>query len=361
MRRYFRIAFYAATALSCLLSAFLIGQRSAPAREVDDVIDAFRTLGLEPKSRAEFRAAALEAVVTASGDQYAHYLSPVQYREQIRLDAGVYVGIGVTRNVADFARITAVTAGGPAARAGLLAGDLIVAVDGDAAKARTSDALDAAIAGRRGTVVVVTVSRGDARLDVAMTRRLLEPGRVKHKMLEDRLGRIQIPYFGDHTAEQVHDAITALTRSHARALVLDLQNCPGGQLGKAAQVAQLFLGKGTVLQLQTRAGHKDVTFDKPALTRLPLAVLVDEKTGSAAEMVALALRDRHRGPVIGVTTYGKAKGQLTLPLDDGAAVMFSTASWYGPTGASTDGKGVEPTIRVDDPHARLERARAELR
>jgi carboxyl-terminal processing protease len=270
------------------------------------------------------------------------------------LDGRSFGGIGVVVAADPQQRYIAdeVFDGGPAAKAGLAAGDHIVAVDGEAVDGLASDAVSALLRGTIGSRVVLDVdsphAAGTRRLTIV--RAAITPPDVSARLLPGDIGYVALRAFGPDAGAQVHSALARLHARGARAIVFDLRGNRGGYESAAVRVASAFISDGTIVVTQTNHGHRVATVaDRSALAALPLAVLVDRDSASGSELVTGAIADHHAGIVIGTRTFGKGVEQTMFPLPDGSAMKVTTARYFTPNGRDIDGIGIEPDLVVDEP------------
>ncbi|MEU2626592.1 S41 family peptidase [Kitasatospora sp. NPDC007106] len=284
-----------------------------------------------------------EALVDASGDRWAAYLSPDQYADLVR---GRYLGVGlsVDRSRDGSTAVSAVQPGGPAARAGIAAGDRLVAVDGARADGLPVTEVVARLRGSAGAptdrTVALTVSRGAAApREVVLGRALLAAQEVGVERLPDGVTRITVRAFTSGVAEQVRIAAQG-----ARAVVLDLRGSSGGLVDEAVGTASVFLDGGPVASYESRGVRRELTAASGGDTATPLVVLVDGGTMSAAELLAGALQDRCRAVLVGARTFGKGTVQQPSRLADGGVVELTVGRYYTPEGRSPDGTGLQPDV-----------------
>ncbi|MCU7824535.1 S41 family peptidase [Kitasatospora sp. DSM 101779] len=284
-----------------------------------------------------------EALVDASGDRWAAYLSPDQYADLVR---GRYLGVGlsVDRSRDGSTAVSAVQPGGPAARAGIVPGDRLVAVDGARADGLPVTEVVARLRGSAGVpkarTVAVTVSRGSAApREVVLGRALLAAQEVGVERLPDGVTRIAVRAFTSGVAEQVRIAAQG-----ARAVVLDLRGSSGGLVDEAVATASVFLDGGPVASYESRGVRRELTAAPGGDTATPLVVLVDAGTMSAAELLAGALQDRCRAVLVGARTFGKGTVQQPSRLADGGVLELTVGRYYTPEGRSPDGAGLQPDV-----------------
>ena len=294
----------------------------------------------------------IDATLAALQDPYTEYLSPFAVAELSRRTQRSYTGIGVSLLPEKGALVVAGTTAGPGRRAGLRSGDRIVAVDGTPTAKLPFEQAVGRILGRPGTSVHVDVRRGDSVLELTVRRARIQNIPVAARLLPGRIGYVQVREFDGGTAAALRREIGRLERAGAGGLVLDLRNNPGGLLDEAVGSASIFVGGRKLLTIE---GEHETTHELRApadgpVSPVPLALLVNRYTASAAEIVAAALQDNARAPVIGEPTFGKALVQSIEPLPSGAALKLTTARYVTPSGTDISRHGLLPDVpAVDDP------------
>jgi carboxyl-terminal processing protease len=245
--------------------------------------------------------------------------------------------------------------GSPASRAGILAGDVILSVDGMPLDVADLDDAVHLMRGPLGTRVVLIIRREgvDEPLEVALDRGQIEVQSVRAELLDAGDAYVRISHFTDSTAQDLRRALGDLERQAGRSLpglVLDLRNNPGGVLDAAVAVADVFLDRGLIVSADGRM--PDARFRANAtpgdlLDGAPLSILVNKGSASAAEIVAGALKDHRRATIIGTSTFGKGSVQTIIPLSDGNAIKLTTSRYYTPSGMSIHARGVAPDVVVE--------------
>jgi len=305
------------------------------------------------------RETTLEAMVDSLGDRWSYYLTPQEYQQVQDTRSNSYVGIGimVSRDQPDGLLILSVTEGGPAQEAGLLAGEIIRAVDGTTVTEETKEDCVTAIKGAEGTSVQLEVEGTDGVLrTVEVERRNIQGITATWKMVEGNVGLITIQNFYSGTADLVRQGVEALTGQGAKALVLDVRNNPGGYVTELTEILDLLLPEGDIFISRSYNGREKVYTSDADCVDLPLAVLVNGDSYSAAEFLAAQLRESAGAVVAGTRTCGKGYSQMLYELYDGSAIGLSTARYYTGGGESLIGVGLEP-----DPSVELtEEAKAKL-
>jgi carboxyl-terminal processing protease len=325
------------------------------ARLLAEVLEHVRKDYVESISDEELIAAAIKGLIDDL-DPHSAFLDESQFNDMRVSTTGAYSGVGI-EVAADngMVRVVSPIEGGPAARAGILAGDQILAVD-DAPV--DPDKLNETIDRMRGTVgsvVKLTVTRTtqESPLEYSLTRAKLQLSSVKSRLPEPDLGYVRITHFSETTARDLERAIAALKKENGHklaGLVLDLRDNPGGLLDAGVDVADAFLNEGVIVTADGRA--RDASFAMKAhegdlIDGAPLTVIVNGNSASAAEIVAGALRDHKRATLLGRQTYGKGSVQTVVPLSGGHAIKLTTSRYYTPSGASIHEKGITPDVIVD--------------
>ncbi|MFJ1755202.1 S41 family peptidase [Kitasatospora sp. NPDC088134] len=288
-------------------------------------------------------------LVGASGDRWAAYLSPQQYAD---LTGGRYAGVGLTvdRAAGGPTEVAEVQPGSPAARAGIAPGDRLLAVDGTPAEQLPVTELVARLrGGPAGSAVAVTVAAGPGPArQLTLTRAELAAREVEADRPRPGVVRISVHAFTEGVGDQVRAAAAG-----ARAVVLDLRGNSGGLVEEAVDTASVFLDGGPVASYQVRGEHRELTADAGRATAVPLVVLVDGGTMSAAELLAGALQDRCRAVLVGTRTFGKGTVQQPSRLADGSVLELTVGRYQTPGGRSPDGTGVQPDVPAgaEDPVA----------
>ncbi len=287
----------------------------------------------------------LENMVTALGDRWSGYLDPQEAQRVKTARANTYVGIGVTvgQEPEDGLEILRVTEGGPAQAAGLAPGEIIRGVDGQTITAENRADLVNAIQGEAGTTVTLEVEGTDgARRTVEVTRQEIHGLTAAWTMLADQVGLASIQNFYSGTADLVRQGVEELQAQGARALVFDLRNNPGGYVTELTEILDFLLPEGTIFISRTNDGEETVYTSDAACIDLPMAVLVNAESYSAAEFFAAELREAAGAVVAGEQTSGKGYSQMLFTLADGSAISLSTARYYTGSGISLIGTGVTP-------------------
>lgn len=289
---------------------------------------------------------AVDGMLYELGDPYTSLLAPDKLGTFKEATTGNYAGIGVQVDVRDgWIVVITPTPGSPAERAGVQPGDRIVEVDGRSTHGWTIEEATRAFRGKPGTSVAIRIERPGvlAALPLTLERKPLHQSAVRRvAMLPNGVGYVDFKAFSDSADEELGRSVKALMARGAKSLIIDLRSNPGGLLEQGTAVADLFLGKGQkIVSLKGRSdgANRDYTDStSQQWPNLPLTVLVDEKSASAAEIVAGALQDQDRAVIVGEPTYGKGSAQSIIPLGEVGGLKITTARWYTPSGRSISKK-----------------------
>ena len=299
------------------------------------------------------RQTTLDAMVEGLGDRWSYYLTPSQYQSTLAARANTYVGIGVTvsREDTEALVILEVTPEGPAEEAGVRAGDIILAVDGTELTPENREECITAIRGEEGTTVTLTLRRTDGTTEeVEVERRTIQEYSADWVLTADGVGLITIYDFYSGVADTVAEGVEELQAQGARALILDVRYNPGGYVLELVDILDLLLPEGDVFISRQYNGKETVYSSDESFVDLPLAVLVNEESYSAAEFLAAQLREAADALVVGTQTCGKGYSQMLFELSDGSAMGLSTARYFTGSGVSLIGTGVtpEPSVAMTD-------------
>lgn len=301
---------------------------------------------------AKLSSGSVRGIVQALGDPYTQYLSPDEYRAQLDQYAGKHSGmVGIVVNFKDgYPVVSGVLPNSPALNAGLKTDDIIVRINGTDTRNLSQDQTATLIRGPAGTTVTLRVSRSGTQLDIPVTRANFQSPTVQSVRLEDGALYIRIYQFGETTQTEFDDQLRAGLPG-AKAVVLDLRDDGGGFVDKARAVISRFVSTGEAFEQRGRDGHVEKTYvdgNHPA-GGVPLAVLVNENTASASEIVSGALQARSRAQLVGTKTFGKGSVQVDYQLSDGGDLHLTVAHWFLPNGQSIDKQGLTPNVAVSLP------------
>jgi len=318
-----------------------------------DVLAVVEQAYVVPVDNKKLIEAALAGMMTAL-DPHSNYLPPEGFQDLQERTSGEYSGVGLTITAeGGLVKIISPMDDSPAARAGVQAGDVISAIEGQNASGLTVTQVSEKLRGAMGTSVTVTFLRdGEEPREVVLTREVIKVDSVTSRM-EGDFGYLRISTFNENTGRELTSAIEKIKRDHpgVKGFVLDLRNNGGGLLTAAIDVSDAFLERGEIV---SQRGRKPDQIERYAarpgdLTGgLPLVVLINYGSASASEIVAGALKDQERATLVGLTSFGKGSVQTVIPLGGGrdGALSITTARYYTPSGASIQKIGIEPDLEV---------------
>ena len=295
---------------------------------------------------------------TNSLDPYSAYLTPDQLNDVYAQIEGNFVGLGVELKAQNGVLvIVRVISGSPAEEAGVRAGDRILAVDGQSTAALSTDQAANLLQGADGSVVALTLAAPDqAPRQMNVRRRVVEVPSIDQVSIIDPqfgVGYFKLTCFQKTTARDLDAALWKLHREGMKSLVIDVRGNPGGLLVSAVEVADRFIDRGIIVSTRGRSAQEDFTYSahEQGKWRMPLVVIIDQDSASAAEIFAGAIRDHHRGTIVGVRSFGKGSVQGIFPLEESNAGMrLTTAKFYSPNGNPYSGIGIEPDVPVQRVH-----------
>ncbi len=295
--------------------------------------------------------AAADAMVEALGDRWSYYIAAEDYQSYREQMENSYVGVGMTITVLDDDQgfeIKQVTKDGPAEEAGLLAGDVVIAVDGESVVSLGASEAKSRIRGEEGTTVELTVNRAGETLTFTVERRTIQTVVAEGVMLEGNVGLVTIVNFDERCADEAIAAVEELIGQGAQALIFDVRNNPGGYKSELVKVLDYLLPEGDLFRSLYYDGTELVDTSDADCVELPMAVLVNGESYSAAEFFAAAIREYEAGIVVGTQTCGKGYFQTTIRLNDGSAVGLSVGKYFTPKGVSlAEEGGLTPDIVVE--------------
>jgi carboxyl-terminal processing protease len=356
------------TGVAALLTSALCGCSSAgagtgsAARDpglgfIGEVMDQVQSSYVEPVTKRELEEDALRGMLTRL-DPHSGYMDEQQYRQMSAVTRGQFGGIGIELTLENhIPEVISPIEGTPAARAGIEPGDRIIKINGQGTDGMDVGQIVKRLRGAPGSRVTLTILRTHhAPFEVSLTRRIIHVVSVKSALEPGGIGYAHVTTFTENTPAELAAAISRLKQQahgHLNGFILDLRDDPGGLLDSAVDVAGDFLNGGVVVTTRGRNPDDDHTFDAPEagnlLPRVPMVVLVNGASASAAEIVAGALQDHRRAVVIGTRTFGKGSVQSIIPMDGHGALRLTTALYYTPDGWSLQGRGVTPNIFVPVP------------
>ncbi len=323
-------------------------------RTFAEVLDRIKSAYVEPVDDKTLLENAIKGMLS-NLDPHSAYLEPEDFQELQESTSGEFGGLGIEVGAEDgFVKVVSPIDDTPASKAGIQPGDLIVKIDGQPTKGISlMEAVDK-MRGKAGSKITLTLVReGGKPFDVELVRAAIKVKSVKSQLLEKSYGYLRITQFQVNTGEEVGKALAKLRKDNGdkklAGLVLDLRNNPGGVLQAAVEVSDHFLRKGLIVYTKGRIANSELRFSADpadASEGVPLVVLINGGSASAAEIVAGALQDHKRGVLMGTDSFGKGSVQTVLPLNNDRALKLTTALYYTPNGRSIQAQGIVPDIEV---------------
>jgi len=289
-------------------------------------------------------------------DPHSAFMPPNMYKEMQEETKGRFEGLGIEITMKDgILTVVSPIEETPAYRAGILAGDQIIKIDGESTKNFTLMDSVKRLRGPRGSKVTITIMREGFTKpkEYTLVRDVIPVRSVRHELLEKNYGYIRLSQFQEKTDDEFEKAMKALeeeSKGTLKGLVLDLRNNPGGLLDQAVKIADRFIDSGLIVSVEGRKEDQKMKFyahPDGSASRYPLVVLVNGGSASGAEIVAGAIQDQGRGILVGTQTFGKGSVQTIIPLKDGSGLRLTTARYYTPNGRSIQAKGIVPDIIVE--------------
>ena len=303
----------------------------------------------EPTTEENLQTGIYKGMTEALKDPYSEYYTAEELKEVVDGNNGVSYGIGAYITLdkeQDMAVIAGVMEGTPAEEAGLKEGDVIYEVDGEETRGLSTSRVVSMVKGKEGTTVHLTIYReGEADfLEVDIVRsKLIETTTVRYG-----IGYLQITEFDTVTLDQFNEAMAELRADDMKGLILDLRSNPGGDLSVVVEIARRLLPAGLITYTEVPSGQRtEYTCDGEYEIDIPMVVLINGYSASAAEILAGAIQDHNKGTVVGTTSYGKGIVQRLITLEDGSAVKLTVSGWFTPDGNNIQGSGIEPDVEAE--------------
>lgn len=317
--------------------------------KVNSLVNTIRTeFFFDVPSDEELEAGLYRGLMDSLGDRYTEYYTAEEFQDLMSSSQGIYYGIGAyisEGQEGSLAKISGVFKNSPALEAGLRAEDLIYKVDGKETYGESLSDIVSWIKGDENTKVVLTIIRDGNQMDVEVTRRKVEAPTVENEMLDNSMGYLRLTEFDDVTVDQYKSAMEEMYQAGMKGLILDLRSNPGGNLDTVVKIAQEMLPEGTIVYTEDKENKRQVYRSKgDKEIKIPMVVLVDGNSASAAEILAGAIQDYGKGTLVGTTTFGKGIVQSVLPARDGSAIKITISGYFTPKGRNIHKIGIEPDI-----------------
>ena len=346
------LSYVLVAALACGATLFFVSA-STDYNKLEDLENLILTSFAGDADKTKIEDAAADAMVNAMGDRWSYYIPAAELPSFLENSENAYVGIGVTVQATDDnsgLMVIAVQPGGPAEEAGVQVGDVIIQVDGESAQDRTVIEISAMIKGEEGTVVSITVLRSGEGITMSMTRKRMETTVASSKLLNEHVGLVTIQNFDERCADETIAAIKALLNQGADMLLFDVRNNPGGYVDELTKVLDYLLPEGNLIRTVGTDGSDETVTSDADCVKVPMAVLVNENTYSAAELFAVDLSEYGVARIFGQKTSGKGFFQQVFQFSDGSAAGISVGRYYTSQGNNLEGIGLTPDeeIKLDD-------------
>ena len=314
--------------------------------QLSDLIEKYFIGEADPEAMAD---AAAAAMIDSLGDRWSYYMTAEEYAAYQEQMANAYVGIGITVTQAEdgYINVMKVEAGSPALEAGMAPGDLIIAVEGQDVMGQSLDDIKEKIRGEEGTQVNLTVRRGEETLELTITRRQIETIVASGRMLEGNVGLVQIVNFDDRCSSESIAIIEDLLAQGAEGLIFDVRYNPGGYKHELVKLLDYLLPEGPLFRSVDHTGAEAVDTSNADCLEIPMAVLINGDSYSAAEFFAAALSEYDAAVTVGEPTTGKGYFQSAFRLKDGSAAVISIGKYTTPNGISLADVGLTPDVTVD--------------
>lgn len=345
---------YLTTAMAACAVTLLVTMGKTPgSTKLDQVEYLIKNRFIEEADMEKAEDAAATAMIDSLGDRWSYYLSAADYATHKEQVENAYVGIGITISPEENGQgflILAVQKDSGAEAAGLLAEDIITGAESQDVRGMTTAQLRDIIRGKEGTSVSLEITRDSEVLRVKVTRMQILTEVVRYEMLENSIGLIAISNFDARCADETIAAIEALREQGAQALIFDVRNNPGGYATELVKVLDYLLPEGDLFRTLDYAGRETVDKSDASFLDMPIAVVCNEDSYSAAEFFPAAIQEYGAGTIVGMPTCGKGYFQYTYELSDGSAVGLSAGKYFTPSGKSLIGTGIQPdvVVEVDD-------------
>ncbi len=326
-------------------------QEELPVSEFSRVEEIIKQNYLREFSMEDLQYAGLKAMVAALDDPYSVYYTPEEFAAFKQEASGEYYGLGmvITKEEATgLSKVEYFFEGSSAEEAGLKVGDYIISVNGEDVTNMSLQEIGKLCIGEEGTMLKIGVLRGEESFEFEVVRRAVTRDMVKYKMLPDGIGYMQIIQFGGNCEALFNEAMSFFEEQEAKGIVIDLRDDPGGYLTTVVKVLDRLLPEGTLVYTEDKNGRRETWSSDANCIDLPIAVVVNGNTASAAEIFAGAVQDYGYGPVVGTRTYGKGVVQVVIPIQStGAGLKITTSQYFTPSGRIIDRNGIYPDHYID--------------
>lgn len=339
------LSYVLVAALSAVITLTIWGPKYSKIEEVKAYIDKYF---IDDANMTKAEDAAAAAMIYALGDKWSYYIPASDYASHMESKNNAYVGIGVTIQVREDGTgedIIEVKPGSSAQEAGILPGDILIKVDGQSIAGMETSQVTTLVRGEEGTSLTVTVLRDGAEKNFTLKRKTIQVQVASCQMLEGNIGLIKINNFNTNCANETIAAVEKMVDDGATKLIFDVRNNPGGYVNEMLKVLDHLLPEGVIFRDLDYRGNKGEQKSDESCLKMPMAVLVNGNSYSAAEFFAACLQEKQWATVVGERTTGKGHFQNTFQLSDGSAINISTGKYFTPNGVNlTDTQGIVPDV-----------------
>lgn len=351
MKTVIRVLSYLATAmLSAALALYLCTGSLSGASKLDQVQYLIETRFIGEADMAQAEDAAARAMVDSLGDRWSYYLTAQEFADHKEQTENAYVGIGITITADESDQgflVIQVQADSSAQEAGILPGDIVISAQGQSTQGITVSQLRDLIRGPEGTTVAIEILREEESMSFEVERRRILTPVVSSEMLDGNIGLIAISNFDSRCAQESIAAIEALREQGAVALIFDVRNNPGGYATELVTLLDYLLPEGELFRSVDYTGKESIDYSDASFLDMPIAVVCNGDSYSAAEFFAAAIQEYEAGVIVGTPTCGKGYFQYTYELQDGSGIGLSVGKYFTPQGKSLAEVGIQPDISVE--------------
>lgn len=302
---------------------------------------------------------AIKGLFSSLEDPYSQYYTKEEFERLKEQTSGLFVGIGILISPTeddDYLTVISPLEGSPAEKSGIKPGDKIIKVNGESVYAKDSDEVVGMIKGEKGTEVELTLKREGKEFTIKVKREEIVSKTIEGKVLEEEIGYIKIASFSENTYKDFKVSLDDLKSKGIKGLVIDLRNNGGGLLTVCKDIADELIGEGTIVYTKDNKGNTEYLKSDKRKLGLPIAILTNEGSASASEILTGAILDNKAGISVGTTTFGKGLVQSVRELKDGTGYKLTTAQYFTPNGDYINGKGIKPTIEEKNEEKQLDKA-----
>lgn len=322
--------------------------------KIEEILSLLQSKYVGKLDMNELTDGAVEGIFSKIEDPYTRYLTEEEYEETVNSGDETYTGIGIHISLSAKTKqltIIGVMPNSPAKKAGIKAGDIILAVDGvEAGEKNYQESVDR-IKGKKGSIVKIKISSKGKKKEFSITRDEIHANNIESSIIQGNIGYIKIFEFSNNIYDQFKAEYSELIeKQKVKALIIDLRNNPGGLVTDTVRIADMLEGEGIILETVNSDGTKKTYTSDSEHIQIPLAVIVNENSASASEILAGSIKDLNAGEIIGTTTFGKGIVQSIIKLESGdGGVSITSSKYYTASGIEIHGHGIEPDIKIELP------------